>query len=329
MAPRLPRLKAIEVLTACTALWALSFPVMKALALEQQRLLPVNGSWFFTSLGVFYRFGLAGLAMTILCRRELKTLSRREMEQGIWLAVFGVSGILFQMDALAYTAASTCAFLTQGYCVFIPLWVAVTQGRRPTLKIFLSVALVMAGVAVLARVHWGEFRLGRGELETLLASLLFTGQILCLEQPRYAANRPGVFSTVMFLGMALGCLPLVLATMPAPAACWQAYASVPAAGMLAILVVCCTLMAYTLMNRWQRQVTATEAGLIYCVEPVITSVFALFLPGLFSRWAGIDYPNETMTIRLVFGGGLILAANLLLQSRWLGGPEKPGWADEG
>ena len=49
---------------------------------------------------------------------------------------------------------------------------------------------------------------------------------------------------------------------------------------LATLIIVCTLGGYLFMNCWQRDVTATEAGLIYCIEPVITSVLALFLPYL-------------------------------------------------
>ncbi len=57
--------------------------------------------------------------------------------------------------------------------------------------------------------------------------------------------------------------------------------------------------------------------MIYSIEPAIASVMALFLPAIFSRWAGINYANEELTARLFIGGGLITAANLLLQSKWL------------
>jgi drug/metabolite transporter (DMT)-like permease len=311
------RTQAVRTLLFCTTLWGLSFPVMKALALTQQQLLPDAGSWFFTSLGVMYRFGIAGLVLVVIFFRDLKNISRREMEQGTVLAVFGVGGILFQMDGLAYTDASISAFLTQGYCLFIPLWVAVVNRRWPALKILLSTALVVAGVAVLAKLNFHSFKLGRGELETLIASLLFTGQILTLEHPRYAANRSANLSTVMFLAMALLCVPLVWATAPGAAACVRAYASLPACGFMALLIVFCTLIAYTMMNRWQRHVTATEAGLIYCIEPVIASLLSLFLPAIFSQWAGINYANEQFTLRLLIGGGLITAANVLLQSKWV------------
>jgi len=311
------RSKAVGMLILATPCWALSFPVMKALALEQQRLLPDAGTWFFTALGVVIRFGVAGLLLLPLLFRAGAKCSRREVEQGIVLAVFGGAGILFQMDGLAYTAASTSAFLTQGYTVFIPLWVVLTTRRWPSLKIFLSVLLVLAGVAVLADLNLHSLKLGRGELETLIASLLFTGQILTLEHPRYAANRPMQFSIVMFLAMALFSAPLLWATAPNAAACLQAYASPAACGFMAALILVSTLLGYLIMNRWQRLVTATEAGLIYCIEPVCASALALFLPAMFSVWAGINYPNELLTSRLLIGGALVTAANLLLQSRWL------------
>ncbi len=309
------RNKAIGLLLLATALWGLSFPVMKSLGIEQQKLLPDASTWFFTSLGVMYRFGIAGVILALFAFRDLKRISRLELEQGLGLAVFGASGILFQMDGLSYTAASTSAFLTQCYCVFIPLWVALVTRRWPKRKVVLCVALVVLGMAILADLDFRDLKLGRGEWETLIASLLFTGQILWLERPRYAANNPIRFSIVMFIGMAVLCVPVVWLTAPNAIACVQAYASPAACSFLATLVVVCTLGAYLLMNYWQPRVSATEAGLIYCVEPVIASALALFLPGLFSVWANISYANETLTARLLIGGGLITVANILLQKR--------------
>ena len=199
----------MQMLVVCTLMWAVSFPAMKALALTQQNLLPQSGSWFFSSLSVTYRFGIAGILMLLISFRQMHTVRRLEVEQGMLLAAFGGVGIIFQMDGLAYTTASTSAFLTQGYCVFIPVWLALVHRQWPTRKIFLCIALVVAGVAVLAEINLHSLRLGRGEIETLLASFLFTGQILGLNHPRYAANRPLVLTTVMLLGFAAFCLYLV------------------------------------------------------------------------------------------------------------------------
>jgi drug/metabolite transporter (DMT)-like permease len=244
-------------------------------------------------------------------------MSRRELEQGVSLAFFASAGICLQMDGLAYVSASTSAFLTQLYCVLIPLWVVVSRRRAPSLKIVLCSALVLVGMAVLVRLNPLAIRLGRGELETLACSVMFTAQILCLEHPRYAGNRPQCFTTVMLLATGLFAAPLVAATAPSVGACVRAYQSLPVGGLMAVLVVFCTIAAFLLMNRWQREVTATEAGLIYCVEPLFVSVLALFLPAWLSRWSGVNYANEHATLPLLLGGGLITVANVLLQSPWL------------
>lgn len=303
------------MLLAATMCWALSFPTMKALGLEQQKLLPAASTWFLTWLGVMYRFGAAALLLGLFLGPGLRQITRSELEQGAGLALFGAGGILFQMDGLAYTKASTSAFLTQCYVVFIPLWFALTHRRRPPGRVSLGVFLVLVGMAILSGLDLRALKLGRGETETFIASLLFTGQILWLERPRYAGNAPLRFSFVMFAGMAGLCAPGVWLTATSFGDWTRAYASAPALAFLGVLVLGCTLGGYLLMNRWQRDVTATEAGLIYCVEPVLTSVLTLFLPAWISGWCDLGYPNETLTLRLLGGGGLITLANLLVQKR--------------
>jgi drug/metabolite transporter (DMT)-like permease len=113
--------------------------------------------------------------------------------------------------------------------------------------------------------------------------------------------------------MALASLPAALISTQRPSDWWNGYASAPALGFVVILITFCTLGAYVLMNRWQRHVGATAAGLIYCGEPVFASAFAWFLPAWFSAWAGVNYANEELTPRLLLGGALILGANVLAQ----------------
>jgi drug/metabolite transporter (DMT)-like permease len=327
------RSRALQMLVLATAFWGLSFPATKALELAQQELLPGGSSWFVASLSIVYRFGIAALVLLLLSARTLARFSRLELQQGLGLGLFGGAGILLQVDGMTYTAASTSAFLTQCYCLLIPLWVAWRERQRPSAKVFASCAMVIVGAAVLARVEWRNLRIGRGEWETIAASVIFTGQILWLERPKYAANQVIHFSFVMFGVMALVCLPVALLTAQRPEDWLRAYASVPTLGFLAILVVFCTFGGYMLMNRWQRHVTATQAGLIYCIEPIFASLFALFLPAWFSAWAQLDYANETLTGQLLLGGGLITAANVLIYSpaatlkRPQTGPADPSAAD--
>lgn len=306
-------IKAVRMLAWCTALWALSFPTMKALTLVQQNLAPAESSWFLAAACVVYRFGIAGLLVAGASWRTLGRLTRSEIGQGVGLGLFGGGGILLQMDGLVYTSASTSAFLTQCYALFIPLWLAVRRWQRPAPAVWISCLLVMVGVAILAKVNWQTMHMGRGEWETIAASVLFTGQILWLERPQYARNDANHFSLVMFLVMSLACLPVGCWAASRVEDWWRVYSHPATWGFLGILVGFSTLGGYLLMNRWQRHVPATQAGLIYCLEPVFASLFAMVLPAWFSRWSGTDYANETMTSNLLLGGGFIIAANVLIQ----------------
>jgi drug/metabolite transporter (DMT)-like permease len=307
------RFKATRLLLFATLLWGISFPAMRALALVQSQLLPDRSTFFYASLGVSYRFAIAAIAMLALCARSLPSLTRNEILHGFGLGLFGGAGMLFQMDGLAHTHASTSAFLTQCYCLILPLWVAARDRHWPPVRVLIGCVLVMIGAGVLANVRLGNLHLGRGELETILASIFFTGQILWLERPRFIDCRIHHTTLVMFFVMVLVCLPVAVATTREPADWLRAYSTPATWGLLGILVVFCTLMAFLLMNHWQRHVGATLAGLIYCVEPVFASLFALVVPAWFGAWAAISYPNETLTTNLILGGGLIIAANVLAQ----------------
>ena len=116
----------------------------------------------------------------------------------------------------------------------------------------------------------------------------------------------------MFSVVALVMLPIVVATTVHPLDAFRAHSTWPTAAIALYLTVACTLVACTLMNYWQRHVSSTHASLIYCSEPLFTSVFALFVPAFISRVSGIDYPNECLSNRLILGGGLIMGANLLV-----------------
>ena len=194
------------MLVLANVFWGLSFPLIKAIAFEHQHLLPGSGSWFITACMLAPRFLLAAAIMAVWQRGTLRDMTRSEVRQGIGLAAFAVLGMFFQNDGLQYTSASTSAFLTQFYAIMIPLWLALRRRRPPPATVWMSCALVLAGVAVLARLDWRDMHLGRGEIETLVSSLFFMGQILMLDRAGFTANRPLPVTFVMFVVEAVASL---------------------------------------------------------------------------------------------------------------------------
>lgn len=316
------RFAVFALILAC-ALWGVSFPLVKTLHLEQSGRIPGISSEFLTAWIVVARFLLAALILApTLVRIGLPTGS--EIRQGLLLAGFGGVGIALQVDGLAYTEASTSAFLTQAYCIVLPLWTAIQTRRPPTFRLTGATLLVLAGGAILAGIRPGHYRIGRGEAQTLLAALFFSLQILSLERRRFAANRGRPVTLVMCAGTGLLFIPVAFLLAPSPIALVEAGGSLPAMGIVAVLAVICTVGSFLLMNTWQKRLPAAEAGLIYTTEPVFTAAYALVLPAMLGSMAGVAYPNETLTLPLAIGGGLILTANILMQ--WRRAPHRPAVA---
>lgn len=310
--------KAAVMLIVATGFWGASFVLMKGLGQHQENLVPGASSWFLASACLVARFGLGALLVLIWRRGNLFRFTPAELWQGVGLGFFGGAGMIFQTDGVTYISASTSAFLTQCYCIFIPLWVGLQRRAIPSARLVLACAMVMAGVAVLANIQWRDLRVGRGEVETIISSLFFTGQILWLERPGFAKNQPMTVTLIMFVTVTLLVLPVAWVTGGGPRGLVAVFSSLPALVIIGLLTVACTVITYLLMNRWQRHIPATHAALIYCCEPLFASLFALFLPACLSQLAHINYANEIVGWRLLAGGGLITAANLLVM--WLETP---------
>jgi drug/metabolite transporter (DMT)-like permease len=305
--------QAIIGLLLANLLWGLSFPLIKAVVFTHGQLLPENSTWFITAMTVAPRFALAAVVMLVVARTQLASLTRSEGRQGLLLGVSNALGMLLQVDGLQFTSASVSAFLTQFYAIMIPVVLAVRMRRLPPAVVWICAGLVLAGAAILGRFDFRTLSLGRGEIETLLSSVFFMWQIFVLDDPRYAGNRVLPVTAVMFTTEAAIFVAVALATAAHPSDWLVPWTSGPWLIFTAMLTVFCTLAAFLLMVKWQPKISVTEAGLIYCFEPVFASLMALYLPAVFSRWAGFDYANETLTWQLLMGGGLITMANVLLQ----------------
>lgn len=302
------RLALCALLLACFG-EGIGFPLMKAFALRCQVVAPQASDWLSSGYLLAGRFLLAAV---ILLAFERKKPTRLELTQGLWIGAFAGAGHVLQADGLAFTDASTSAFLTQGYVVVLPLLAALERRRLPSRRIAFAVLVNVVGLGILARFDPRLLTLGRGEAETLLAAVLFAGQIFSISRPGYDQNRAGPVTVVMFVTVAAGSLALTAKSGGA-----GDVASLTASPQLGVLLVALTLlstlMPFLLMNRYQRHVSSSEAGVIYGAEPVLASVLALFLPALLTPLAGQDYVNERLSLRLLAGAGLVTLSPFLLR----------------
>jgi drug/metabolite transporter (DMT)-like permease len=307
--------QARTLLFGATLLWGASFPVLRGLQLAQEAAAPRMPDRTLACADMAVRFLVAALFLLPFYARQLGSITPREWSQGVGLGLFAGAGLYLQTLGLAWTDASISAFLTQFYTLLVPLIVAVRDRRAPGARVVTACGMVLLGVALLSPGLLTHFVLGPGEILTLLGTGFLAAQIVWVERPRYASNRPGVVTLIMFtlLGtIFLAAYPFLGGTVSGGVALFN---QLPLIALLLLLVVFCTVLNFFIMNAWQPKISATEAGLIYCLEPVIATALSAFVPRWISRFAGISYPNETLRWGLLAGGGLILGATVLVATQ--------------
>ncbi len=304
--------RARMLLVGATLLWALSFPLVRGLQIAEKAQVPDMADSTLAGANLFIRFGLGAVVLLLFYGRGLFNVTRAEWSQALGLGAFGGAGLYLQTLGLAWTDASVSAFLTQLYTLLVPLIVAFRDRRFPSGRVIIACVLVLAGVAMLSPGLLTHLTLGPGELVILISTGFIAGQIVWVERPMYAGNRSGLVTLIMFAVMAaaagLGYLTRGgtvgdLGRLLDSSTLWE---------MTLVLVLLCTVATYFVMNTWQRYVSATEAGLIYCIEPVMATALSAFVPGWISSIASISYTNEILGWALAIGGVLILTATILV-----------------
>jgi drug/metabolite transporter (DMT)-like permease len=307
-----PLRRARGLLVAATVLWGLSFPLMRGLELAQHLAAPGVSTATLACADMAARFLMATLFLLPFYGRDFFTSTRGEWSQAGSLALFAGAGLYLQMVGLAWTDASVSAFLTQLYTLLVPLLVACRDRRWPRLRTVAACLLVLLGAALLSPGLMAHFVLAAGELIILASTIFIAFQIVWVERPRYAANRAGLVTLLMFtlMGVFFALLFPFLGGTARDAG--RLFGAPSLAVLMLATVFFCTVINFYIMNKWQRWISATEAGLIYCLEPVIATILASFLPGWISLIANVSYLNETLSWTLLAGGALIVAATVLV-----------------
>ena len=304
--------RARALLIGATLFWGLSFPLVRALELVQRAHVPRVSDSALACADVAMRFGIAALLLLPFHFRHLGAITRREWIQAVGLAVFAGGGLYLQTLGLAWTDASISAFLTQLYSLIVPLIVAVRDRRAPSGRVLIACGLVLLGAAMLSPGLLRHFVLGPGEVVILISTVFMAAQIVWVERPIFVENRPGVVTLIMFTLMAVMFALGFSSSGGTILFAGQLFGTPAIVIMSAAVVLLCTVVTFYIMNAWQRWVSATEAGLIYCIEPVVAAGLSAFLPGWISRLASISYANETLTWSLFAGGFLIVTATILV-----------------
>lgn len=238
------------------------------------------------------RFTMAAVVLLLLAPRALGRLSPEKRRNAVALGALYAAAQILQTTGLAHTAASVSGFITGLYVVCTPLFAALVLHTRIVPMTWFAVGLAALGLAVLTL---SGLSFGYGEALTLVSAMIYALHIVGLGAWSTPSDALGM-SILQIIVIAVICTVAALPhgiAVPHRASDWVSVVYMAVfAGALAMLA-----------QTWaQAHLAATRSAVIMSMEPVFAAFFAVALG------------TESVTERMLIGGGLVVVAMLIVET---------------
>lgn len=266
---------------------------------------------------MFARFGVAALILAALFWRQLTGAGAAAWRAGATLGLLMGVGFGLQAAGQVYTTASKSAFVTGLTTPLVPFVAYIVLRARPGWENLVGVALASAG-GLLILAPQDDSGVNFGDLLTLVSTVLFALHmtLLSVYARRFEVRQITVLqiaSAAVFISLAwlavrasaaalgAGALPEFVARETAPLA-FDARVVV----QLVYLAAVATVAVFFLWTWGQSRTSATHAAVIFSLEPVFATAFAVAARG----------PQEWLGARGWAGAGLVFAGIVVSELRW-------------
>ncbi|MCA1635573.1 MAG: DMT family transporter [Acidobacteria bacterium] len=269
------------------------------------------------------RMTLATMVFVALFPKRVVEAGRGVWRAGATLGLLIGVGFVGQTVGLLYTTPSKSAFITGLTTPLVPFVAYALLRTKPGRENLLGVVLAsVGGVLILAPAE--GVGVNTGDFITLGTTALFAAHITLMSvyARRHDVRQLSIVQIAVAAGLIVaawvavwawgalsgaGQLPPALARELAPLL-WDARL----AGQLAYLSLVATIATFLLWTWGQARMPATHAAIIFSLEPVFATLFAVL-------WRG---PGQWMGGRANAGALLILAGVIVSELRWSEGEEK-------
>ncbi|TVQ21497.1 MAG: EamA/RhaT family transporter [Leptolyngbya sp. DLM2.Bin15] len=272
------RLLGLLALIGGTLLWGTSFVVVQGAIAHVP-----------PSVVTLVRFSIAALCFAPFLKGD-RRLVGIGLELGLWI----VGGYTTQAIGLIYTNVNRSAFITSLYVLGIPIlfWLL---GRSVSRVFWIGAGLALVGVGLLS---YDGTPPNLGDLWTLGTALCYTVYIWRLE-----VHTPSFNALTLTAAQLLGTTAIALLWVMLGQTEWLLPSHWPDLPWrsLVYLGIFTTALTTVLQTWGQRFVGASQASIVYTLEPVWASMFAFVVI------------NERLGIQGILGAAAILSATLLCQ----------------
>jgi drug/metabolite transporter (DMT)-like permease len=264
--------RAVGWLVVVAVVWGASFTLIK------QALASMSPLMF---MGL--RFAIA----TALIAGTLRHLRGPELRAGLALGALFSTGFAFQTAGLELTTPSRSAFITSLSSALTPAVALVVHRVAPGKLTVWAIVFATAGMYLLTAPDGGG--MNAGDALTIGCAVIFAGHIVAVA---HFARR---FDPMRLLAVQLG-LTALLSFAAAPLLeTPRVDVNVPAIALVTVLALT-GLWSFYMQLRAQREVSASDAALIFMLEPVFATAVSFAVLG--ERFTPLQWA----------GGTLILAA---------------------
>ena len=276
------QVKANLLMIVVTMFWGLSYTFM-VMGLD------VLEAYNVVALRCLIAFIIAGLIfLPKMLRIKKQTIYYAMIQGALLFLVFALS-----LFGLKTTSAGNAGFILSLTVVLVPIFTSFIEKRLPSRSVSIAIVSTMVGILVLTLKDSFSFQIG----DILVAIAAICYSVYLILNSKFTKNVESISYGVYQLGVAGvlgGLFTLAFETPKIPTT---------SVGWIAILGlgIICTAFCFIAQAVVQQYSSPTHTGLIFSLEPIFAALFAAIFLG------------EILTLKLLIGGGFILAGNLVAQ----------------
>lgn len=265
-----------------TIFWGLSYTFM-VLGLE------VLEAYNVVALRCLIAFIIAGLIFyKKLLKTNRTTITYAAIQGFLLFFVFVLS--LFGLET---TSASNAGFILSLTVVLVPIFSSIIEKKLPSRAVIIAIVCTLIGIIILTIKTSLTFN--PGDIYMAIAAICYS--VYLILNSKFTKKVESISFGVFQLGFA-GIIAAILCM-------FFEVPQIPSTGLgwLAILGlgVICTAFCFIAQSVVQQYTSPTHTGLIFSLEPIFASIFAILFLG------------ELVTGQLIIGGLFILTGNLVAQ----------------
>jgi drug/metabolite transporter (DMT)-like permease len=271
--PKQSRLTSEGALLLMTLLWGATFVIVK------ESLRDISSMLFVAT-----RFGIAGIILFAALIFRKKKFVRKAFGPGIFLGIFLYLSFITQTIGLKYTTATNSGFITGSSVVIVPFLQFFIQKKKPSYGAIVGTILVFIGILFLSSggnsitgflAQFGQnFNLGDGL--TLACAFFYAFHIVFIDSISTKHDNWILLFTQIITVCILALLTAIIFAGFSIEPLRSNYSNYLIFGILYTSIFT-TLVTIGLQAKFQKNVTPTQAGIIYSFEPIFAAIFAFFL----------------------------------------------------